>query len=165
MTVDHVRSLEALSLFHGFSPVVGSLCIFSTAVSGSLLALSHSQLDYSFPLLDDLSVVAWPINVADISDSQPAFIQPSKPPVFTGTLELSFITGIDLIASTPLSLQSGPHFQRLGSTWCCDEDISLTAVLVERCHPILEHFSVFLIRLVRQFDIQARTGDLTLFCR
>ena len=92
--------------------------------------LGLSQLDLFIP--EDLSVVAWPIGIAEISESQPTFVQLPKPPIFTGSLELSFITGIDLVAYTLLSLPSGPHFRRLGSTWYRDEDISLTAASVDR---------------------------------
>ena len=140
MNIDCPRTFESLPLFHGFSPVIRSIHISSSNISSS-----HSlNLFYSFPLLEDLSAIGLSVDNGNTSDTQPTFIQPSKPPVLTGSLRLHIEAGIDLIVSTLLSLPSGPHFRQLKLTWGCDKDISLTAALVEKCHHTLESLSISL---------------------
>ena len=135
---DCPRAFESLPLFRGFSPVIRSIHIFSSDFS-----FSHSlNLIYSFPLLEDLSVIGRSVDNGDTSDTQPTFTQPSKPPVLTGCLHLHIETGIHLIISALLSLPSGPHFRQLKFTWGCDKDFSFTAALVEKCHHTLESLSI-----------------------
>ena len=107
MSVDRTR-FESLSLFYGFSPVIRSFRISSTVVPSS----HFLNLIYSFPLLEDLSmIVQWLVEFGDISNTQPTFIQPSKSPALTGSLELSLATGMCSIAPKLLSL---PPFQATG---------------------------------------------------
>ena len=138
ISVDRTCGFESLSLFHGFSPVIRSLRISPTPFPSS----HFLNLICSFPLLEDLAVNDWRfIDYEGVSNIQPTFIQPSKPPALTGSLELSLATGMGSIAPILLSFPSGPHFKRLDLMWSCDEDMSLTAALVERCHLTLECLS------------------------
>ena len=141
ISVVHIRNFEPLSLFHGFSPVIRSLRIVSILIPSS----HFLNLICSFPLLEDLSVITeWLVEFEDISDTQPTLIQPSKPPSLTGSLELYLPMGVSLLAPTLLSLPSGPHFKQLDLVWSSDEDMSLTAALVEKCHHTLERLCVSL---------------------
>ena len=129
-----------LSPFHGFSPVVKSLHMILGVIPPSQIF----DLIYSFPLLEDLSVIARDVLPRGGFDTQPISVQPSCacPPAFTGFLKLSAETGMDPIASRLLSPPSSLHFWRLDLTWKGMEDVSLTTALVERCHSTLEILSV-----------------------
>ena len=129
-----VQTHEPLSPFHGFSPVVRSLCLTFDTVSHAQLL----NLIYSFPLLVDLSIVARLVDVNQGSSS----IQLSRSPVFSGCLKLSLSTGIGLIASELLSLPSGLHFRRLDLKWNRDEDIPSTVAVVGSCCHTLEDLRV-----------------------
>ena len=129
---------ETLVPFQGFSPAIKSFCLTSPTIP------FPQFLDFirSFPLLEDLSVKAWSVDVDRVFEKQSTPTQPTKSPAFTGTLELSFIMGMGVLASGILRLPGGIHFRRLDLTWTFDQDISLTAVLVERCGPTLEYLDI-----------------------
>ena len=139
MNIHGMGAYESLVLFHGFSPVIRSLRITSTSVA----SLHTLGFICSFPLLEDISMVAWFVETnQETTDEQPTSFQHSKPPALTGSLELSFVMGMNLIASGLLSLRSGLHFRRLNLAWSSDEDISLTEALVERCRYTLEYLRI-----------------------
>ena len=122
--------------FHGFSPVVKFL-------SFNFISLPSSQifnLILSFPLLEDLIVTAR--RVIENSDGLSAAIQPSNPPIFTGSLELFTKTGTELFARQLLSSPGGIHFRKLMLTWFCDGDLSLTMALMEECSSTLESLDI-----------------------
>ena len=127
--------------FHGFSPVLTSLRI-------SLYVFRPTQiLDFvcSFPLLEDLSIYGFETRSVDDDDNfneQPTALQSRSSPTLTGTLELSMQRGINPIASGLLSLPNGLRFRKLDLTWHCQQDVSLTTALMERCYPTLEFLEV-----------------------
>ena len=152
MGIDGIGAYESLVLFHGFSPVIRSLRLTSTSVAPSY-TLNFIR---SFPLLEDISVIAWFVDTnLTTTDDQPTSLQLSKPPALTGSLELSFVMGMDLIASRLLSLQNGPHFRQLNLVWSSDEDISSTAALVERCFHTLECLHVSFGPIGKSFRLSA----------
>ena len=122
--------------FHGFSPVVKFLSV-------NFISLPSSQifnLILSFPLLEDLIVTAR--RVIENSDGLSAAVQPSNPPIFTGSLELFTKTGTELFARQLLSSPGGIHFRKLMLTWFCDGDLSLTMALMEECSSTLESLDI-----------------------
>ena len=126
---------------HGFSPTLKSLHV-------DFIFLPSSEvfdLVLSFPLLEDLTVITsydmLSVSDDDGSDELPAIVQPSNPPIFTGTLELSR-GGTRPIAHRLLSLQSGIRFRKLILMQFHEEDISLTTGLVEVCSHTLESLDI-----------------------
>jgi hypothetical protein len=65
-------------------------------------------------------------------------VQPSDPPVFTGSLQLLLKGGMEPIARRLLSLPGGIHFRELTLAWRLKEDILSTIELVEMCSRALE---------------------------
>jgi len=123
---------------HGFSPIIKSLYVDFTFLPSSRII----DLVFSFPLLEDLTVItAYDIDDYDYSDELPTVVQPSNPPVFTGSLTLSR-GGMTPIARRLLSLPSGIHFRRLDLMQFHDEDVPSTTRLVEDCSHTLESFDI-----------------------
>ena len=123
--------------FHGFSPVLKSLRVDSSA-------LTHSQifdLVRSFPLLEDLSIDA-PDRDGWGSNKKPAFTQPFHSPPLTGSLKLCTHDGMHFIASQLLSLPTGIHFRKLALTWHREEHVSSTTALVNGCRSTLKSLKI-----------------------
>jgi len=120
----------------GLSPFVKSLNIYGIALPSSHIF----DLILSFPLLEDLTVTD---HYADRGFGEPqTIVQPSNPPVFTGSLKLAMI-GPGHIARRLLSLPPGGiRFRKFTSTWDDGEDTSLITALVERCSHTLESFDI-----------------------
>jgi len=142
LEVEIPRTAISLVPLHGFSPVIKSL-----RVACATLRLPLSQifnLILSFPLLEDLSVIACdpPIDSGHDFDGQPTVVYPSNPPTFTGSLELFLVVGVNHIARQLLSLPGGLHFQKLTLRWKYKEDLLLTMALVERCCSTLESLDI-----------------------
>jgi len=119
------RGGVSLVPFREFSPTLKSLRV-------DFIFLPTSEvfdLALSFPLLEHLIVNNFRSIDDDGSDELLAIAQPSNPPIFTGTLELSR-GGTKPIARRLLSLPSGIHFRELILTQFHKEDISLTTGLV-----------------------------------
>jgi hypothetical protein len=133
-------SPNSLVPFHGFSPIIKSLCL----VDAFRVVPSPQVFDliYSFPLLEDLSVTGRYISTDDGSDEQQTRVQPPIPPPFTGSLELDLYSGMDFVASRLLSLPCGLYFRKLHLTLRKQEDSLSITVLVEKCHPTLESLEV-----------------------
>ena len=132
-----VQSKVPPTPFHGFSPVVKSLRFDFDFLPSSRIF----NLALSFPLLEDLTVIALydgAFGNKDNVDGLSAAVQPSNPPIFTGSLELIIKRGMELIVRRLLSLPGGIHFRKLALGWFREEDISLTAALVEGCSSTLE---------------------------
>jgi len=127
-------------LFHGFSPAIKSLCMRL-----SRLPFPHFfDLVLSFPLLEDLDMGHCqdvPTENGGDSDgpSMPIAVQPSSLPVFTGALDLHLEGGpVGPVVNWLLSQPGGIHFRRFTLSWFREEDISLTAALMEGCSHTLE---------------------------
>ena len=130
----------SLAPFYGFSRTIKSLRV------GSFFFPPERIFDLilSFPLLEDLTVTRYGISVDDGGgpDGPSIPVQPSSPPMLTGSMELCLEQGLGPIASRLLSLPSGIHFRKLALTWHRGEDISLTMALVEVCSHIIESLSI-----------------------
>ena len=126
--------------FHGFSPAIKSLDLIYIPLPLSLVF----DLIRSFPLLEDLCVLAAIRHVIGVNDGlefdrQPTTVQSSRSPVFTGSLKLY---GVNHIVSHFLSLPGGLHFREFDLTWSGEADISSTTLLVESCRSTLESLSI-----------------------
>jgi hypothetical protein len=134
------KPVVSLLSFHGFSPVIKSLCIIYTCFPLSCIF----DLIRSFPLLEDLSV-----ETHDTCDSHGGLngsltaVRPLTPPVFTGSLDLILRMGMDPIATRLLSLSVHLHFRKLNLTWNRENDVSLTTALVESCGSTLESLHIY----------------------
>jgi hypothetical protein len=133
-------SMISLVPFHGFSPVVKSLRL-AFAVPPSTRVIN---LVLSFPLLEDLAVSIRNATDGNDSDELPATAQPSIPPVFTGSLELSLKDGMEPITRQLLSSPDGINFRKLTLTWIHEGDLSSTTALVEGCSHTLESLDITL---------------------
>ena len=140
MKIDGQDLWMAISLvpFHGFSPVLKSLCINSSA-------FSHPQifnLIRSFPLLEDVSVRTMLRDSADSGDhgfnKRPTITKPSSSPVFTGSLELRLHVRMEPIVSSLLSLPGGLRFRRLCFAFSYEADVLSATALMEGCRSTLE---------------------------
>jgi hypothetical protein len=129
-----------LAPFHGFSPIIKRLRMIVRALPSSEIL----NLIFSFPLLEDLSVVVPYEPLTDIDDSEgdeiPIATQPSTPPM-TGFLELYLQGGMGPITRQLLSLPGGIHFRKLFWAWLYEEDLSVMA-LVEACSHTLESVDI-----------------------
>jgi hypothetical protein len=121
--------------FHGFSAVVKSL-----RVDFPVLPCSQAfNLAFSFPLLEDLAMIA---RLSDGSNRLSTVIWPSSPPMLTGSLELYSKDGMEPIACRLLSLPGGVHFRKLNLTWFHKGDILLTTMLIAECSDTLESLDI-----------------------
>ena len=125
-------------LFHGFSPTIKSL-----DVNVIMLSPSHIfNLILSFPLLEDLRVTGWEVRGGGSPDGLPTVIQPSNPPIFTGSLELHHGKWTKPFTRRLLSLPGGIHFRKLTLTYMREEDASLVMALVLECSHSLESLEI-----------------------
>ena len=125
--------------FHGFSPAVRSLVVTSTVLSAS----NTLNLVYSFPLLEDLTVNTYDESDDDDSpDEQPVIIQPLNPPAFTGSLNIFIDREMEPIVSPLLSLPGTLCFREIKLHWKDERDVSMTAMLAEKCCATLESLSI-----------------------
>lgn len=132
--------LEAsLTPFYGLSPFIKSLCIAS-----NYLLPETFGLIYSFPLLEDLSVVVNDLGDILLESRRLVATQPSSPPPLTGTLKLCVLSGTDAIPSTLLSLPSGLHFRKLYLKGGYHNASTCTwgTALVEKCRDTLESIEI-----------------------
>ena len=121
-------------------PILKSLRVAFAALPSS----RTFDLILSFPLLDDLTVIAWDVSIDNEhgSDALPTVGKPSNPPTFAGSLDVFLAGGIEPIARRLLSLPSGIHFRELKLTWNFEQDLPLTKNLVEGCSHTLESLTV-----------------------
>ena len=132
---------SAISLLplHGLSPALKYLRVIFAVLPSSRVF----DLILSFPLLHDLTVIAFYVSIDDgggPNGSQAA--QPSSPPAFTGSLDICLKHGMEPITRRLLSLPSGIHFRKLKLTWNHEQDLSLTTPLVEGCSGTLESLDI-----------------------
>ena len=134
-----------LAPFHGFSPVIKSL-----RVAVPILPLSQIfNLILSFPLLEDLDVMqtrahgVW-VDNGDIpgEDEMLTAAQLLRPPLFTGSLELYLMGGMEHFTRRLLSLPGSIHFRKLIWTWLYEENLPSMKALVEGCSHTLESLDI-----------------------
>jgi len=160
MTSDRTYVDEAGASFvplHGFSPIIKSLYVDFTFLPSSQIF----DLVLSFPLLEDLTVITSydvPIDDEDCPDELRTITQPSNPPMFTGSLELSR-GGMEPIARRLLSLSSGIHFRRLSLMQFHEEDIPSTTGLVEVCSCTLESLDITCSLYGASLDVSSHTNN------
>lgn len=122
--------------FHGFSSRIKSL----RACFPFLLSSQIFHLALSFPLLEDLAVIALSEVFGDKGEDSNWLSTAAQPP-FTGSLELQRAS-IKPITPRLLSLPGGIHFRKL-TLWCADEEHLLwTTGLVAGCSSTLESLSI-----------------------
>ena len=137
----HDESKSPFVPFHGLSPVLKSLSVFTPTLPPS----PTLSLILSFPLLEDLSVIRSrdaPIDDGDGSDGLLATAQPLNSPTFTGTLGLRLGRGIEHFVHRLLFLPGGIHFRELTLTWIHEGDHLLTMALVEGCSHTLRSLEI-----------------------
>jgi hypothetical protein len=138
LSIGQSRSLVP---YRGFSPAIKSLRLIFAILPPGIL-----NLILSFPLLEDLAVIAFSEPLSDSDDDPhwlPATAQPSSPPRFTGSLEVHLKGGKNSFARRLLSLPGGIHFRKLALTWLEEEDPSLMTALIEKCSHTLESLDIF----------------------
>ena len=129
--------------FHGFSPVLRSLCVESTALIPSQIF----DLLRSFPLLEDISMTVHYRGLIKNSDysfeNQSTAIQSSRSPALDGSLQLFSESGMDPFVSRLLSLPNGLYSRNVDLVWHHVADVqSSTAELVEGCCSTLESLNI-----------------------
>ena len=127
----------SLTPFHGFSPVLKSLRVFS---AGFLKNSQILDLVSTLPHLEDLSMTSTEGDVDPPDPDMPLTItQPSHP--FTGTLDLAVSRGVDTVTHWLLSQPNGLHFLHLVVLWLREQHRSINA-LVRGCVDTLERLTV-----------------------
>jgi len=140
---NHSRYLRAsdvsLSPFYGFSSTLKSLRI-------CLILLPFPQvfdLIFSFPLLEDLTLVACDESRFDNGSPRgPQTVVPSTSPVFTGSLDLHIQGGAGNVARRLLDLPNGLHFRKLALSCSHVEDLWWIRELVARCSHALQSIDI-----------------------
>ena len=136
-TLDTFISKPGILLpFHDLSPVIKSLRVDFDLLPPSCIF----NLILSFPLLEDLILIGNEIPIDDYGDPHELLtaVQPSKQPVFTGSLELPLKRGTIPIACRLLSLPAGIRFQRLVLSWYHEKLLFLATALLRECSHTLE---------------------------
>jgi hypothetical protein len=134
---------STLSLFRGFSPITYLHVVFNETHIPPPRVFS---LILSFPLLEGLTVSTTSKISADDddgSDRLSTVVQPSSPPMFTGSLELLLgHGGMKPFTRRLLSLPGGIHFRKLTSTTFLEEHLSSVMALIEGCSHTLESLDI-----------------------
>ena len=119
--------------FHGFSPVLKNLRIFSTTLRTSQIL----DLVSTLPQLEDLSVTSVrDDDDAPCSDASLAAAKPSHP--FTGTLDLYLFRGMGTMTRWLLGRPNGLRFRGLALSWTHEEDLQSINALLGGCTTTLE---------------------------
>jgi len=131
----------AFAVFHGFSPVIKSI-----RMNASFLPFRHLfDLVLSFPLLEDLGMSDCydvPIDNDGDSDGLSTTAQALSLPTFTGSLDLHLDEGMGPVVRWLLTPPGGIHFRKLALLWSCEEEVSLTMALMEKCSRTIESIYV-----------------------
>ena len=139
---------STLSLFRGFSPITYLHMVFNETHTPPPRVFS---LILSFPLLEGLTVSTtseiWADDDDDDdddgSDRLSTVVQPSSPPMFTGSLELLLGEGgTNPFTRRLLSLPGGIHFRKLTLTSFLEEHLSSVTALIEGCSHTLESLDI-----------------------
>ena len=134
------ESKISLLPFHGLSPNVKSLRLYFIDLPPPRVL----DLAITFPLLEDLTADSRygpHTSDGDVSDGPLTVVQPSNPPVFTGSLKLSQ-GGVRRIGRQLALLTGGIHFRKISLTQFSEKDLSLVTGLVEKCAHTLESVDV-----------------------
>ena len=126
--------------FYAFSRTIKSLHVDSIDLPLSRIF----DFVLSSPLLEDLSVAGYKgsFDDDDGSDSLLTFVQPSNPPVLTGSLKIFPEWRMKHIAGRLLAIPGGIHFRKLTLKWNYGEDLLLIAGLVKECSHTLESLDI-----------------------
>ena len=126
--------------FHGFSPILESLRVFSNTLPISQVF----DLISSLPVLKNLTLVTNGVDVVDVlTPGVPmTVVQPPTSPAFTGTLDLTVFKGMGSTTRHLFSLPKGLHFRKLALSWIHEEDIQWIVALVAGCSDTLECLTV-----------------------
>jgi len=117
----------------GLSPTIKSLYLSY----GSYIPFSEIfDLVYSFPLLEDLSLVCLGSSEDDRWDI------PLTSPRFTGCLDLDIDHGVCPAVRRLLELPSGLHFSKISMTYG-DKDVELMMDLMLKCSDTLEYLGIY----------------------
>ena len=138
-----LRTSSYLAPFHGFSPVIKSLRVVVLTLPPSPII----NLILSFPLLEDLAVSIYHEMSADNGDGSECdeiltTAQPSTSPMFTGSLGLYLVGGLESFTRRLLSLPGGIHFRKLTLTLLREDDFLTATALVEGCSHTLESLDI-----------------------
>ena len=130
----NLKGLEvSLIPFRRFSPILKSLCLYSSSLQNSQIF----DLISTLPHLEDLALTVNGIrDDASNFDAPPAVGQPS--PAFTGTLHLAISGKIEPIVRWLLGLPDGLHFRKLVLSRLDGEDLQSATALVAGCLYTLE---------------------------
>ena len=125
--------------FYGFSPMITFLRVFLPVLPSSQVF----DLIFSFPLLEDLQVISYRIQIddGDDSDELSTVVHHPNPPVFTGSLGLWAGVMLKLIVNRLLSLQD-LRFRLLTLLLIHEEDLSSAKALVNGCSNTLESLDI-----------------------
>jgi hypothetical protein len=132
---------STISLFRGFSPIKSLEVVFTDLPPPRVF-----NLILSFPFLEDLTVYGTYEELAsahdDGSDRLSTAVQPSSPPLFTGSLEFRVGVGMEHFTHWLLSLPGGIHFRKLTLTCFLEEHLSPVMELMEACSYTLESLDI-----------------------
>jgi len=131
----------AFALFHRFSPAIKSIRMKMSP----LPFRQFFKLVLSFPLLEDLDMSDCydaPIDNDGDSDGLSSTVQALSLPMFTGSLDLHLDEGVGPVVRWLLTQPGRIRFRKLALSWACEEDVSLTLVLMEECSHTLESLYV-----------------------
>ena len=121
----------SLTQLHGFTPLLKSFTMsFHVLPSNDVLSFV-----YSFPLLDDLTLIGLPT----VSDTK---VTTSVSPTFSGKLYLAVVQAMGTVVDDLLSLPSGIHFRELIMHWMCEEDLPSMMDLISACSRTLESLQI-----------------------
>ena len=121
----------SLTQLHGFTPLLKSLTMsFHVLPFTDVLSLV-----YSFPLLDDLTLIGLP-TASDTKITSPVS------PMFSGKLYLAVVQAMGTVVDDLLSLPSGIHFRELIMHWMCEEDLPSMMDLISACSRTLEDLQI-----------------------
>ena len=122
--------------FHGLSPTIRSLCLYSSFIPSS----ETLDLVCSFPLIEDFTFISY-----DRENEPKEWTAPLTSPKLTGSLKLeSVVGGIGLGSAVRrlLDLPNGLHFRKIVLVRVWDADPGLVRDLVLRCSRTLEFLDV-----------------------
>ena len=132
-TLGRDDSKFALSLLHGFSPILKSLTLTYTSIPPSGIF----NFACSFPLLEDLALLS-----RGHEGMVDGWRTPLTSPKLTGSLYLGMKWGIRSTVRRLLDLPGGLHFSKI-TTLCLDEDVGSTTDLLSRCSDTLEYLRIY----------------------
>ena len=121
--------------FHRFSPTLKSLYTGARTI----LCTQFFDLVFSFPLLEDLTLLCGDLSLGDDNNLHPPqTVLPSISPVFTGSLEFLPMVHTGITVHRLLDLPNGLCFKSLALAWHEEENLQWVKRLVKVCSRTLE---------------------------